>query len=228
MRVTILYDNGLADARLTPGWGFSCLIELAGRCLLFDTGGDGTILLRNMDILAIPPSDIGTVVLSHAHMDHVGGLGSFLRRNCEVTVYLPRSVPGGLKWEVQSSGAAVVEIHRAEELLPGVFTTGEMGDVPEQGLIVGTPSGSVVVTGCAHPGIIPVVEAAQRVIRGGTSLVVGGFHFPRPEAATRLKEMGVEKVAPCHCTGEEARRAFRLAYGAGYIEVGTGTRIEIE
>ncbi len=48
--------------------------------ILFDTGYSQVALVHNMDILEIKPQDIEAVVMSHAHMDHTGGLYPFLEK----------------------------------------------------------------------------------------------------------------------------------------------------
>ncbi|MCB0068817.1 MAG: hypothetical protein KDD77_16765, partial [Caldilineaceae bacterium] len=50
LKLTILYDNTITDARLTADWGFAALVEYDGDVLLFDTGA-GPILLDNMEQL---------------------------------------------------------------------------------------------------------------------------------------------------------------------------------
>ena len=227
--IIVLFDNICHKSDLTPGWGFSCMIRIQERNILFDTGGDGLSLLGNMEKLGIPPADIDAVVLSHAHGDHTNGLGSFLKKNSHVTVYLPKSFPQSFKQGIKSVGAKPEEIHRTKELFEGVFTTGELpGIVPEQALVLTTSSGTVVITGCAHPGILNIVEAAKRIAGDPVYLVLGGFHFPMSAVAQRFKDMGVQKVAPCHCTGTEAISLFREVYGENHIEVGAGTEINIE
>ncbi|MBU4173386.1 MAG: hypothetical protein KKB90_07385 [Actinobacteria bacterium] len=42
-----------------------------------------------------------------------------------------------------------------------------------------------------------------------------------------FQELGVARVGPCHCSGDEARRLFREAYGDRYIDVGVGTVIDV-
>src|SRR6056297_3602522 len=78
MKLTILYDNTVFNRELTPDWGFAALVEAHGRKILFDTGSDGDILLKNMQKLGIHPAEVDEVFISHAHFDHVGGLSSFL------------------------------------------------------------------------------------------------------------------------------------------------------
>jgi 7,8-dihydropterin-6-yl-methyl-4-(beta-D-ribofuranosyl)aminobenzene 5'-phosphate synthase len=132
-----VYDNNPFDNRLRPAWGFSCLIRVPRKTILFDTGGDGSTLLHNMRQLEIDPGEVDTVVLSHIHGDHVGGLSGFLEENSAVTVYLPQSFPKSFKDEVKLLGVEAEEVCEARELFSGVYTTGELGDgTREQALII--------------------------------------------------------------------------------------------
>ena len=232
--ITIVYDNNQYDSRLTPAWGFSCVVKLPKKAILFDTGGDGTMLLSNMAKVGINPEEIDAVVLSHIHGDHTGGLDKFLKQNSQVTVYMPLSFPQWMKQDVKSSGAIVKEVHEPRQLLEGVFTTGELdGGVREQSLLVRTSRGLAVITGCAHPGIVNIVKRAKEVTGDKVYLAIGGFHlrgmFPSQLSyvAENLLRLGVHKVAPCHCSGDEARKLFEDYFGENYIDCGAGKDIII-
>jgi len=94
MKITIIYDNTAYRESLQSDWGFSCLVEVENTPrILFDTGGNGRILLSNMEKLNINPKSINEVFISHAHLDHTGGLSDFLQVNPEVKVYVPISYP---------------------------------------------------------------------------------------------------------------------------------------
>ena len=229
----IVYDNNPFDSRLKTAWGFSCLVRLPQTTILFDTGGDSSTLLSNMSQLQIDPKEVEVVVLSHIHGDHVGGLGGFLRQNSDVTVYLPGSFPSSFKNDVKTLGAKVEEIHEARKLLPGVYTTGELdGGIKEQSMIIATNQGLLIVTGCSHPGVLNIVRRAKEIVPDSkVYLLVGGWHLGGA-SPTQLKsindvfrQLGVEKVAPCHCSGSETRRQFKQYYGDDYIESGVGRRI---
>jgi 7,8-dihydropterin-6-yl-methyl-4-(beta-D-ribofuranosyl)aminobenzene 5'-phosphate synthase len=232
--ITVTYDNNPYDDRLRTAWGFSCLLRLPEKTILFDTGGDSSILLDNMDQLQIDPKEIDIVVLSHIHGDHVGGLGGILNQNSDVTVYLPASFPRSLKEEIKLYGAEVQEIHEARELFDGVYTTGELnGGIKEQSLIVKTDEGLVIITGCAHPGVVNVVQKAREIAGDKVYLLLGGFHLGGASASKiesiidSFEQLGVQRVAPCHCSGDNARRLFREHYGEGYIECGVGRRVTL-
>jgi 7,8-dihydropterin-6-yl-methyl-4-(beta-D-ribofuranosyl)aminobenzene 5'-phosphate synthase len=210
--LTILYDNIRFDPRLKTAWGFSCLVRGLEKTILFDTGGDGFTLLENMRRLRGEPSEIDIVVLSHIHGDHTGGLERF-----------------------KSLGARFEEVLEARELFPGAYTTGELGDgIREQALALKTTEGLVVITGCAHPGIVNMVRKAKEMTGQDTVyLLVGGFHLGGEQpsriksVAKELRLLSVQKVVPCHCSGDETRRLFREKFGADYVEGGVGKGIEL-
>ena len=231
MRFATIYDNRSLYPHLASRWGFACLV---GDDLLFDTGGDGHTLLSNMAKMGIDPSRIGTVVLSHAHGDHTGGLGSLLGTGVRPTVYVPRSFPSRFKADVRSL-TRLVEVHEPLEIRPGVHTTGEVGrGLAEQALAVETEKGLVVITGCAHPGVVEMVRHARQIGEGEVYLVLGGFHLGgvsgrRVERIIAdFRRLGVQKVAPCHCTGDRAIEIFAEEYGEDFIRVGVGMVLDVE
>ncbi|MCK4600190.1 MBL fold metallo-hydrolase [Candidatus Bipolaricaulota bacterium] len=235
MAVTIVYDNYEYDPRLKTAWGFSCLIEGLEETVLFDTGGDSAILLGNMRALGIDPSGIDVIVLSHIHGDHVGGLFGLLAENSAVKVILPESFPANFKDEARAFGAELIEVHEQMEICSGVYSTGELGSgIKEQSLVIKTKKGSVVITGCAHPGVVNIVRKAKALLDTQVYLVMGGFHMlgmgeNQIEAViAQFKEEGVQRVAPCHCSGDLTRELFQEVYGEDFIEVGAGKIVELE
>jgi 7,8-dihydropterin-6-yl-methyl-4-(beta-D-ribofuranosyl)aminobenzene 5'-phosphate synthase len=235
VELKIVYDNNAFDPELKTAWGFACYIDTGELKILFDTGGDPKILLANMDRLGITVGEIQTIVLSHIHGDHVGGLPGILRENSRVDVYVPASFSDDFKSRVKAYGSNVIEVHGALKICEGVMTTGELGSgIIEQSLIVNSERGLVVVTGCAHPGIANIVETAIRLTNKDVYLVVGGFHLSGAtnkeilSVVERLQSLGVTNVAPCHCSGDLARRIFKDSFGDGYVDAGAGTIIRIE
>ena len=200
---------------------------------MFDTGGDAPTLLSNMGTLGLDPREIDIVVLSHIHGDHVGGLEGILAANRELTLYLPHSFPASFKAQLERR-VPLVEVDEPVEIANGIYTTGEMGrGILEQSLVLVTEQGLVVITGCAHPGVVNIVAKAKEIARGEVYLVTGGFHLGGvSEAAIQgivedFRELGVQKVAPCHCSGDLARSVFGKAYGGDFILAGAGKRLKI-
>jgi 7,8-dihydropterin-6-yl-methyl-4-(beta-D-ribofuranosyl)aminobenzene 5'-phosphate synthase len=232
--LTILYDNNAYDERLETAWGFSCLVEGLQKTILFDTGGDGALLLRNMRTLGIDPRDVDVVVISHVHGDHVGGLAGFLKEHHAVTAFLPQSFPKGIKDATREAGAELVTVQGPVEICEHVSSTGELGDgIKEQSLVIETAQGLVVITGCAHPGVVNIVRRAKELTGGKVHLVLGGFHLGGTSRdlitgiVEDFQQLGVQRAAPCHCSGDLARRLFEETYGADFIPAGVGMRLVV-
>jgi 7,8-dihydropterin-6-yl-methyl-4-(beta-D-ribofuranosyl)aminobenzene 5'-phosphate synthase len=231
--ITVVYDNNPYDPRLQTAWGFGCLVEIGEKTIHFDTGGCGVTLLRNMVTMGIEPTSIDTIVLSHIHADHTGGLNSLFAMGVRPTIYILRSFPPEFKSQLRDY-AELVEVQQSTNIANGINSTGEMGTgIVEQALVLNTPKGLVVVTGCAHPGISEIVSWAKEIGGDEIYLVLGGFHLSGTSEA-RIKEiivdfqrLGVQKVAPCHCTGDKAIALLREAYGENFIQNGVGQVTEI-
>jgi len=254
LTITVTYDNNPYKQGLETEWGFAAFITGTEKTILFDTGG-GRVLLDNMEKLAIKPDRVDVVVLSHIHGDHTGGLSSFLEKNSNVMVYLPVSFPKKFKDDARNSGAKIIEINpvrskasisngvkKSLQICENVYSTGQLGKlIKEQSLIIRTDKGLVVITGCAHPGIVNIVNTAKALMRvpalrgpkDDILLVMGGFHL---EWATKgriekiisaFKQLGVRYVSPCHCSGDKARSLFEKHFGSNYINIGTGKVITL-
>ena len=186
-----------------------------------------------MKRLDINPEKIDIIVLSHIHGDYVGGLAKFLERNKKGSVYLPKSFPRGFTENLRSSGIKIVEVHDASRICDGVYTTGELGEaIKEQSLIVHTTQGIIVITGCAHPGIVEILKRSRDLIKDDILLAMGGFHLgvtskgDLEKIILSFRKLGVQSVGPCHCSGDLARQMFKEEYRDSSIHLGVGRIIE--
>ncbi len=205
MEITIIYDNEVWKQGLTPDWGFSCLVKAGEKSILFDTGADGSILLSNMSRLGIDQRQIDIIFISHAHWDHTGGLRNVMIMN-SAPIYVPVScLSPGL--------SRMVGVSDSVEILPGVFSTGELAGI-EQSLIVKTDKGLVVVVGCSHPGVKKILEVSSRF--GRVVGLVGGLHGF--DEFSLLDDL--EIVCPLHCTLHKAQ--IKKLYPEKYVQGGAG------
>ncbi len=234
LELIIVFDNNQFDQRLKTGWGFSCYIKSPQSDWLFDTGADGQVLLDNMKKLKLDPNSVRQLFLSHIHGDHVGGLTELLAQNSDLSVYLPAVFPENLKNQIKQTNARAVEIGDFKALTDNYYSSGILGTgIEEQALIIETDQGLVVITGCAHPGIIEIIETIKNQLDQPILLVIGGFHlgsagFDKTKNIVQaFQDLGVKYAAPCHCSGEIARRLFEQEYKENYIEVGVGKSIKI-
>jgi len=230
MKITILYDNKIAkDIKgLKAGWGFSCFIQTKEKNILFDTGWDGDMLVSNIQILGIDLQEIDSVILSHNHWDHCGGLARLLNLNPNLKTYILYSFSKHQKEEIKKR-SDTYEIRKSSEICSGVFTTGEIeGSLPigktrisikEQSLIISTIKGLVVITGCAHSGINEILNSANKL--GEIYALLGGFHDF--EEYSLLKDIPL--IVPTHCT--KNKRKIFSSFPKNYVEGGVGYQLSI-
>jgi 7,8-dihydropterin-6-yl-methyl-4-(beta-D-ribofuranosyl)aminobenzene 5'-phosphate synthase len=148
-------------------WGFSAVVDVDGRRILFDTGGRPETVLKNAKELHVDVSNIPDVILSHHHPDHTGGLlmlrKSVLEDNKPEAlatihvgkgIFYPRRNERGQmsdamarrRLDFEALGGRVVEYDHPVEIFPGVWLTGPVPrKYPEQnwssGVQVQTPNG---------------------------------------------------------------------------------------
>jgi 7,8-dihydropterin-6-yl-methyl-4-(beta-D-ribofuranosyl)aminobenzene 5'-phosphate synthase len=110
--ITILYDAFGSDPAMRKDWGFSALVEISGKRILFDTGNDADIFAANIKAKNIDLTSIDFVVLSHRHSDHMAGLNHVLSVNPTVKIYAPKEGFGIYGSSLPSS------FYRKDESLP--------------------------------------------------------------------------------------------------------------
>ena len=235
--ITVIYDNNPFVNELEPAWGFSCVIEGADKTLLFDTGGDNDIFMSNLKKMNIKPDDIDMVMISHDHWDHAGGLEAFLKADSRANVHVLGQFSNKVKDIVREYSAQMIEHERPANLYGPFFTTGSMATnrqgLYEQALVISTDRGLIIITGCAHPGIINIVEETERLFDQKILFVMGGFHLvesTESEISTIIEKLqltGIDYIAPCHCTGETARKMFKDSFKDKFINIGAGKIISI-
>lgn len=211
MKITIIYDNTSSRPDLKANWGFSALVEVKGKKILFDTGTNGKILLSNMGKLEISPEEIEDIFISHLHWDHTGGLLSFLKLNNNVKCWVPSS------FSEAESAKEVIEVKKPAKLYEGIYSTGELERI-EQSLCIETEKGIVVIAGCSHPEMEHILQVASGF--GEVYGIIGGLHGTNPESLKNLK-----LICATHCT--QYKSEIKSLYPEEYIEGGAGKIIEI-
>lgn len=90
----------------------------------------------------------------------------------------------------------------------------------EQFLAVEEDEKIYILSGCCHKGVVPTIMRAKELFPGKTlQAVIGGFHmYPlkkteREKMVSQIKELGVKKVYPLHCTGMDAIVEFKRQMG---------------
>lgn len=234
-RMTILFDNYPGVPGLRSLWGFAALIRVAGRTILFDTGSNGRVLLKNMTALGLATEAVDLVFLSHPHWDHMGGLDSILELHPAVTVVVHAGFSKHLIHDLHGlCGELIVVGTEPLELAAGIFSTGMFdSQPPEQALVIDTGGSAAVISGCAHPGMERLIEHAAAFLGKPIDWAIGGLHLMDTDAAgieqsiRALRDLGIAYLVPTHCTGDAAKMAFRLAFGNRCIEGGVGQKVSI-
>lgn len=233
MEIKIVAEASTKLQRLFVGWGVSFLID---NDLLFDTFSNGEVIRDNFLKLGIDVKQIKYIVISHEHWDHYGGLWYVLENNPEVKVYICRSFTEEFKSKIKKFNVPLIEVSGLAEIKPNIFSTGEIiGEydgqpLPEQSLIIKDKKISII-TGCSHPGIIEIIKKVKTYFSEPVYLVLGGFHLidksvsEVKQIVNEFKNLEVEKVAPCHCTGKQAVKLFKQNFKENFIEVSTGKKI---
>ncbi|MBN2511249.1 MAG: MBL fold metallo-hydrolase [Spirochaetales bacterium] len=117
-----------------------------------------------------------------------------------------------------------------------LFTTSSDGSlvnddfVHEMNLVIRGKHGDTLICGCAHNGVVNIIDHCRGLTGAVPSRVIGGFHLSHEQIggqflsayADMLKESGVESFYTCHCTGE-SQFAFlnTIVQGLSYIRTGT-------
>jgi 7,8-dihydropterin-6-yl-methyl-4-(beta-D-ribofuranosyl)aminobenzene 5'-phosphate synthase len=216
LKITTLVENTASHTCLGQ-WGLSFLLELVDakgndRKVIFDSGINKQALLYNVRKLKVDLSDVDCVVLSHGHLDHTAATVEFVKAAGGVKVYahphtfcsrffqdrtgkrLQLGIPKGERREdIERAGGKVVLSTRPEEVVPGVWTTGEIrretsfesvlplseGEkliivvnnegvadqiLDDQSLWMNiNGAGPFAVTGCAHAGPVNTLLHVQRI-----------------------------------------------------------------
>ena len=104
----------------------------------------------------------------------------------------------------------------------------------DQGVVITTEHGLVVVTGCAHRGIINALYHARKISGVQTIYaVIGGAHLIDAseerikQTLHALKALNVQKVGLCHCTGMHSISILAYELGDRFFFNNAGTQIEL-
>jgi 7,8-dihydropterin-6-yl-methyl-4-(beta-D-ribofuranosyl)aminobenzene 5'-phosphate synthase len=194
-RLTIipLVDARTASKESAGEAGVSYLVEAGDTRLLFDLGLNAqrespSPLQRNAAAMNVDLDTVDFAVISHRHLDHVGGLKAQMAHSFVLpTVQLEQEgVPVYVPELLQHPTADLRVVENPQIIASGVATIGPipralflMGWTPEQALAVNLAGkGIVLIVGCGHQGVRRIVERAEALFDEPLYGLVGGLHFP--------------------------------------------------
>lgn len=108
----------------------------------------------------------------------------------------------------------------------------------EQNLIVTSGDSRILICGCAHAGIVNIIERAKTITGDNPTAVIGGFHLYEPTKKRYERDEYIDSVAAalaeikssyytCHCTGEKAYEKMKARLGARLTYLHTGAELQI-
>jgi 7,8-dihydropterin-6-yl-methyl-4-(beta-D-ribofuranosyl)aminobenzene 5'-phosphate synthase len=223
LRVTCVVDDAAKHSSpFLKEHGLALLIEKEGRHVLFDTGQSAAVLLHNLHLLDIKPETIDSVAISHAHYDHTGGLPALVEWLGAGTPLYAHPDLFRPRYSWQKEGQRLerpqhvgLVLHRdtlarrfalqlspePQEILPGLWTTGEISERPERegkseyhlmqegdalvadeyrddmALVLQLGEQVALLCGCCHAGLLNTVAHVQRTFAQPIALIAGGLHL---------------------------------------------------
>jgi 7,8-dihydropterin-6-yl-methyl-4-(beta-D-ribofuranosyl)aminobenzene 5'-phosphate synthase len=159
---------------------------------------------------------------------------------------------------LESAGASFNFSADFREIAPAVYLTGEVprqtdfehGDedillktpegfvkdtvMDDQSIIIQTEKGLFVILGCAHAGIINILNyARQKTGENRIRAVIGGTHLwsvseeQKEKSLDALIGMGIDRIGVSHCTGFEMSMRLAQLFGERFFNCNVGTVIEV-
>jgi 7,8-dihydropterin-6-yl-methyl-4-(beta-D-ribofuranosyl)aminobenzene 5'-phosphate synthase len=217
--------------------------------------------LHNLEMAGLEPGRIEAVILSHGHHDHTGGLAALLERAPGLPVYAHPDLyrerfarsdsslrPVGPPFTASDlEGRALFHLSsEPQEVLPGVWSTGEILPRPEaegrgpghlvrgeegwdpdpyrddMSVVVRVGKDLVLVCGCCHAGLLNTLDPVA---------VVGGLHLVSADTPTmdhivqELAGYGPAHFWVGHCTGDRGFLRLKMAFGARVALYVAGTEL---
>ena len=249
MKIIALLENISKNDEYKNKHGLSFYIETEGHKILMDLGPDDSFIF-NAEKLEIDLTKVDTVVISHGHWDHGGGLKSFLKINQDAKIYVREKIFGeyyvntgdeykfiGLDKELKENKKIIVikdndcfEIDKELRLFSGLkgkkylssankalfekrdekFKEDEF--LHEQCLVIEEKDKKILLGGCAHNGIINILDKFEKIYGQMPNYVISGLHLYNPDSGISEKEELIlniskelckldVKIYTCHCTG---------------------------
>ena len=209
LEVLPLVEWGTSNSALRGEPGVSYLVRTDRSTILLDVGAnmqssDPSPLQANMKTLGVDLDEVDTVLITHNHMDHVGGLANARARTFALGMQ-PVDLAGKrviVPVAMTYPGLAATVADQPLALAPGVASTGAihttiaMGPVDEQALAVRVQGrGVVLIVGCGHQGVPNLLARAAQMFGEPVEAVIGGLHYPIPSGRWMMNGVDTQRWA---------------------------------
>ena len=276
MKIINLIENTEGKSGCIFAHGLSFYVETAHHKLLMDLGPSADTL-KNAETLGINLGAVDTVILSHGHYDHSGGIIPFSEINNTAAIYMQSLASGeyfaddgehaeGERYRYIGIDKAIASLpqvkpvngdHVIDDELELFTIKKRTHELPftNKRLLIKTPDGfvrddfahehflvircegkSVLISGCAHNGILSIMDAYTEKYGSAPDAVISGFHLMKktPYREDQLEE--IRSIADelrkyptlfytCHCTGETAFDEMKKILGEKLVYVHSGDEV---
>ncbi len=186
--------------------GLSYLIKTDNATILLDTGlnwgkESPSPLLHNMKQLGISLDDIDTIVISHNHNDHVGGMKYLRMKSFSLD---KDQIPLGKKRiytpiPMTYPGQDPIYVEKPQKIAEGITTTGGilnhlywMGPISEQAIAVNLEGkGIVIISACGHQTLPKLLQQTKELFAQPIYGFIGGLHYPVTPLKANMKFLGI-------------------------------------
>ena len=267
MKIICLSENTEGISGCEAEHGLSLYIETQKHKILLDTGASG-LFAKNAEKLGIDLTAVDTVVLSHGHYDHSGGIMTFAEINPTAKIYIRRNAGGEYYHDERYIGIdkrilslpqlvftdAFLEIDDELTLFSGIegrkfFSKSNLaltertdnGDIQdsfshEQCLVISEGENKTLLSGCAHNGILNILDKYRRLFGNDPHTVITGFHMMKKteytdeeisiitETAKELLKTDIRFYSG-HCTGIPAFNMMKEIMNGKLSAIHSGDKV---
>ncbi len=268
MKIITLVENTSEKEECIAEHGLSIYIETQKHKLLLDTGQTDAVV-KNAEALGIDLTAVDTVILSHGHYDHSGGILPFSKLNHTAQIVMQRTTA-----EPHFNGERYIGIDTDILKLPNIRLLG--GDLQlddelflfsgitgrrcypqgnrklsclkdgvkteddfahEQCLVITRNGKRWLLSGCAHNGILNILDKYKEHFGADPDYVISGFHMMKRDGdytyeekaviiqtARELSQMNTVFYSG-HCTGTPAFEMMKEIMGDKLIALHSGEQI---